>query len=167
MLLTLIRDTFTPAETLGQLLIDGIPFCATLEPSVVPNAQHPKGAIPLGWYRLSVTRSPKFGRLLPILHLVPGFDGIRIHAGNNRDHTAGCILVGECCATAPVLSRSKQTEQSLVNQLIQAQTANEPLFINITDVERYPSERDALSVLPNNADYFGISTQPCHDSFSA
>ena len=95
MLITLIRDTFTPAETLGKLLIDGKPFCDTLEPPVVPNAQHPKGAIPEGWYKIQVTHSPKFGRLLPLLYYVPGFDGIRIHAGNNRDHTSGCILVGE------------------------------------------------------------------------
>ena len=95
MLLTLIRDTFTPAETLGKLLIDGKLFCDTLEPPIVPNAQHPKGAIPEGWYKVQVTRSPKFGRLLPLLYYVPGFEGIRIHAGNNRDHTSGCILVGE------------------------------------------------------------------------
>ena len=85
MVITLIRDTFTPAETIGKMLIDRVPFCDTLEPPTVPNAQHPKGCIPQGWYRLSVTRSPKFGRLLPILHMVPGFEGIRIHAGNNRD----------------------------------------------------------------------------------
>ena len=95
MLLSLIRDTFTPAETLGKLMIDGKPFCDTLEPPVVPNVQHPKGTIPEGWYKVQVTRSPKFGRLLPLLYYVPGFEGIRIHAGNNRDHTSGCILVGE------------------------------------------------------------------------
>ena len=95
MLLTLIRDTFTTAETLGKLYIDRKLFCDTLEPPTVPNARHPKGAIPEGWYKVTVTRSPKFGRLLPLLHYVPGFEGIRIHAGNNRDHTSGCILVGE------------------------------------------------------------------------
>ena len=95
MLLTLIRDTFTPSETLGKLYIDRKFFCDTIEPPVVPNAQHPKGCIPLGWYKLQLTVSPKFGRLLPLLYLVPGFQGIRIHAGNNRDHTSGCILVGE------------------------------------------------------------------------
>ena len=152
MLLTLIRDTFTPAETLGQLLIDGKHYCETLEPPVIPNTQHPKGAIPLGWYRLSVTQSPKFGRLLPVLHMVPGFDGIRIHAGNNRDHTAGCILVGECSATSPVLFRSKQTEQSLVSLLLQKQQAHEPLYINVTDEQRYRSERATLDRLPGNAD---------------
>ena len=150
MLLTLIRTDATPSETLGKLYIDRKPFCDTLEPPTVPNAQHPKGCIPQGWYRLSVTKSPKFGRLLPILHMVPGFEGIRIHAGNNRDHTAGCILVGELYSrptdgsAVPTLFHSKATEQALVEQLLQAQRSNEEIYIDITDAERYPSERSAL-----------------------
>ena len=150
MVITLIRDTFTPAETLGKLYIDRAPFCDTVEPPTVPNAQHPKGCIPQGWYRLSVTRSPKFGRLLPILHMVPGFEGIRIHAGNNRDHTAGCILVGELYSrptdgyAVPTLFHSKATEQALVEQLLKVQRTHEEIYIDITDTERYPSERSAL-----------------------
>ena len=150
MLLSLIRTNATPDETTGILLIGGKPFCGTLEPPTVPNAQHPKGCIPQGWYRLSVTKSPKFGRLLPVLHMVPGFEGIRIHAGNNRDHTAGCILVGELYSrpadgyAVPTLFHSKATEQALVEQLLQAQRTNEEIYIDITDAERYPSERSAL-----------------------
>ena len=48
MVITLIRDKFTPAETLGKMLIDRVPFCGTLEPPTVPNATHPKGCIPVG-----------------------------------------------------------------------------------------------------------------------
>ena len=176
MLLTLIRDTFTPAETLGKLLIDGKLFCDTLEPPTVPNAQHPKGAIPEGWYKIQVTRSPKFGRLLPLLYYVPGFDGIRIHAGNNRDHTSGCILVGERAeryepflegrahgvpievssygvslaansATfgTPTLYSSRRAEETLTQQLIQAQKQHEEIYINITDTDRYPSSEHACN----------------------
>lgn len=155
MLLTLIRTDATPSETLGKLYIDRKPYCDTLEPPTVPNAQHPKGCIPQGWYRLSVTKSPKFGRLLPILHMVPGCEGIRIHAGNNRDHTAGCILVGELSETArataspdahyaPTLFHSKQTEQSLVALILKAQRTHEEIYIDITDTDHYPSERSAL-----------------------
>ena len=150
MLLTLIRTDATPSETLGKLYIDRKPFCDTLEPPTVPNAQHPKGCIPQGWYRLSVTKSPKFGRLLPILHMVPGFEGIRIHAGNNRDHTAGCILVGELYSrptdgyVVPTLFRSNATEQALVEQLLKAQRTHEEIYIDITDTDHYPSERSAL-----------------------
>ena len=139
MLLTLIRDTFTPAETLGKLLIDGKPFCDTLEPPVVPNTQHPKGAIPEGWYKIQVTHSPKFGRLLPLLYYVPGFEGIRIHAGNNRDHTSGCILVGERSDRqgTPTLYSSKRTEGTLTQELLKAQNSHEEIYIEVTDTERY------------------------------
>ncbi len=172
MLLTLIRDTFTPAETLGKLLIDGKIFCDTLEPPVVPNAQHPKGAIPEGWYKVQVTRSPKFGRLLPLLYYVPCFEGIRIHAGNNRDHTSGCILVGERTdryesaanspsklegargsvfsdnpSCIPCLYSSHRTEEALTQQLIQAPNNHEEIYINITDLERYPIEHSILDCL--------------------
>lgn len=75
MLLSLIRINESPTETTGILLCGGKPFCGTLEPPVVPNATHPKGAIPLGWYKLTLTKSPKFGRVLPLLHYVPGFEG--------------------------------------------------------------------------------------------
>ena len=46
MLLSLIRTNESPNETTGILLIGGKPFCGTLEPPTVPNATHPKGAIP-------------------------------------------------------------------------------------------------------------------------
>ena len=169
MLLTLIRNKFTPAETLGTLLIDGKPFCDTLEPPVVPNARHPKGAIPEGWYKVQVIRSPKFGRLLPLLYYVPGVEGIRIHAGNNRDHTTGCILVGELGTRSsspasqggevfnfakqsnalnlsankgiPTLYSSRRTEATLVQELLKAQHQHEEIYIEITDTERYTIER--------------------------
>ena len=150
MLLTLIRTDATPSETLGKLYIDRKPYCDTLEPPTVPNAQHPKGCIPQGWYRLSVTKSPKFGRLLPILHMVPSFEGIRIHAGNNRDHTAGCILVGELYSrptdgyVVPTLFHSKAIEQALVEHILKAQHTHEEIYIDITDTDHYPSERSAL-----------------------
>ena len=155
MLLTLIRTTLTPAETLGTLLIDGKPFCDTLEPPVVPNARHPKGAIAEGWYKIQVTQSPHFGRLLPLLYYVPGFEGIRIHAGNNRDHTEGCILVGELgtrssslANSIPTLYSSRRTEAALVQQLLKAQHQHEEIYIEITDTERYAIER-----MPQPASY--------------
>ena len=146
MLITLIRDTFTPAETLGKLYIDRKYFCDTLEPPTVSNARHPKGAIPEGWYKVQLTRSPKFGRLLPLLCYVPGFEGIRIHAGNNRDHTSGCILVGERSGRqgTPALYSSRRTEEALTKELIQTQNNHEEIYIEVTDTERYSVERMSL-----------------------
>lgn len=153
MLLTILRTSFTSEETLGSLLIDGKPFCSTLEPPVVPNVQHPKGAIPAGWYRLTLTRSPKFGRILPLLHYVPGFEGIRLHAGNRKEDTAGCILVGERAALSKLLFNARQTEQSLVEILQTEAYANHEIYIEITTRERYLVER-----LPQPA-FYGFRCQ--------
>lgn len=151
MKLTLVRDTFTPSETLGKLSIDHESCCDTLEPPIVPNVQHPKGCIPQGWYNVSVTISPHFGRPLPILHLVPGFEGIRIHAGNNKDHTSGCILVGVRSETSPILFSSRQTEQAIVNKLLKAQKEHEQIFIEIVQSDTYSDECAALDRLSEYA----------------
>lgn len=71
-------------------------LCDTLEPPVRPSGQFVPGktAVPAGTYDVALTRSPRFGRLLPILIDVPGRSGIRIHRGNTVDDTKGCILPG-------------------------------------------------------------------------
>ena len=61
------------------------PVCDTLE-----NADY---LVPALIYKIAVTRSPRFGRPLPILQQVPGRTGIRIHRGTRPEHSKGCILV--------------------------------------------------------------------------
>lgn len=73
-------------------LIDSESYiCDTLEPPF----RYQYSYIPEGFYRMSVTYSPKFRCRLPLLKDVPGRSGIRIHAGNAASDTLGCILVGE------------------------------------------------------------------------
>ena len=151
MLLSLIRINESPTETTGILLIGGKPFCGTLEPPTVPNATHSKGAIPLGWYKLTLTKSPKFGRVLPLVNYVPGFEGIRIHAGNNVEHTSGCILVGRL--NGCTLLYSKQTERDLVAKL--QKHLDHENYIEITTPERFFTEHcssvDAVACLLHGA----------------
>lgn len=100
--LTLQRTDKRKRFTLGTLSIEGDPFCDTLEPTWRDIGPGGKGrkipgrtAIPEGRYAVAVTRSPQFdGEWLPLLLHVPGFAGIRIHAGNTAEDTAGCILAG-------------------------------------------------------------------------
>jgi hypothetical protein len=51
-------------------------------------------AIPCGRFEVRITPSPRFKRDLPLVMDVPGFKGIRIHAGNDASHTEGCLLPG-------------------------------------------------------------------------
>lgn len=74
----------------GRLYINGVYFCDTLE-----NAQFLANE---GNYYISYCDSPKFGRKLPLWfdhYYCPPERGLRIHAGNTKDDSQGCILVGE------------------------------------------------------------------------
>lgn len=51
-------------------------------------------AIPRGDYAVADTFSPRFQKRTLQLMDVPGFTGIRIHAGNDHTHSEGCILLG-------------------------------------------------------------------------
>jgi hypothetical protein len=97
MRLTVIRDKLRSDCTLGQLLVDGVFECYTLE-DYVRQEDAPKvfgkTAIPYGEYDVVVSFSPHFNRLLPLLLSVPNFEGVRIHPGNTAADTEGCLLVG-------------------------------------------------------------------------
>lgn len=99
--MTLTRIAKQKTYTIGRLEIDGVYFCDTLEPTWRDIGWERPGkkiagktAIPEGRYAVAVTFSPRFKRWLPLLLHVPMFEGIRIHAGNSAEDTAGCILPG-------------------------------------------------------------------------
>ena len=75
--------------------------------------------IPALIYRVQVTQSPRFKRLLPILCQVPGRTGIRFHRGSLPEHSRGCILV------------SAINEQLLTSRWLDEQTAHEETRLEI------------------------------------
>ena len=85
---TLVRYTRTETAILGSLYLNGAFICYTLE-----NAAK---AIPAGLYSIENSKSPKFGRELPLLFSdkVPSRRGVRIHAGNTYQDSVACVLVG-------------------------------------------------------------------------
>ena len=75
--------------------------------------------IPEGNYPVSVTFSPRFKRMLPLIGNVPGRSGIRIHRGTKPEHSKGCILV------------SAAMEQQLTAEWLELQASKEPIKITI------------------------------------
>jgi len=131
--LTLRRLIHTADSTIGQLSVDDAPECWTLEDMVRPAAT-PKvfgqTAIPAGTYGVIVTHSPHFGRDLPLLVNVPGFEGVRIHPGNVAADTEGCILVG-MDKGADSIGRSRLAFDALFPKIQQALARGELVSIEI------------------------------------
>jgi len=64
-----------------------------IETLICPTLENAAFLIPPLIYRLTVTYSPKFKRLLPLVNQVPDRSGIRFHVGTKPEHSRGCILV--------------------------------------------------------------------------
>jgi Family of unknown function (DUF5675) len=87
-------------------------------------------AIPEGVYVVTVSFSARFQRLLPDVHDVPNFTGVRIHSGNTDADTEGCILVGQ--TTAPdFVGNSRAAFNRLFTQ-IQAAAQREKILLEVT-----------------------------------
>jgi len=80
---------------IGEMTVDGVFECFTLEDVERPVKIKGETAIPKGTYKVIINQSNRFKRQLPLLLNVPGFEGVRIHSGNTNHDTEGCILVGE------------------------------------------------------------------------
>jgi len=106
--LTLQRLPSDEFRTHGDLLIDDEPFCVTLEDKVRASKIHGKTAIPAGKYLITMENSPRFGPNTLTVNDVPGFTGVRIHAGNTEADTEGCPLVG-LVRTGNSIGRSRET----------------------------------------------------------
>lgn len=94
----------------GSMRVNGRDI-ATLE-----NADY---IIPEGNYPVSVTFSPRFKRMLPLIGNVPERSGICIHRGTKPEHSKGCILV------------SAANEQQITADWLALQASNEPIKITI------------------------------------
>ena len=92
--LTLKRLHRSAKSTIGELYLNGKFQCYTLEDVERPVKIYGATAIKKGTYKVKITFSNRFKRLLPELLEVPEFKGVRIHAGNSPEDTEGCILVG-------------------------------------------------------------------------
>ena len=135
--LTLTRIAKRKSYTIGRLAIDGTYLCDTLEPTWRDIGPGGKGrkilgrtAIPEGRYPVVITRSPKFGKWLPLLLHVPQFTGVRIHAGNTPADTAGCILPGLNRKPGHVLDSTRYVNL-LKQRIVEAKERGEGVWITV------------------------------------
>lgn len=98
--LLLKRQKSSDKATLGELYIDGVFACFTLEDVVRDLKPDGTGkvqddtAIGDGRYQVIIDFSQRFQKLMLHVLNVKWFTGIRIHSGNTDHDTKGCILVG-------------------------------------------------------------------------
>lgn len=131
--LTLKRIAFQNNYTIGKLLINGDYFCDVLEDKVRGLSSdmtaeqiakikvHSQTAIPIGTYKITLTYSNRFKKILPLLNDVPGFEGIRIHSGNTSADTEGCLLVGQNKVKGQVIN-SRDTFNKLMSKIQDAKS---------------------------------------------
>lgn len=137
MKLLLLRENGCDETTLGNLWMDGIWFCHTLEDQdrrleTGGTKIRGKTAIPLGTYPVTIDWSTRFAKQMLHVLDVPQFAGIRIHAGNTIFDTEGCILLGED-VDRDVLIHSRVAVNRLQHEVAQALDRAEA--VNLT-VER-------------------------------
>lgn len=143
--------------TIGDLYIDGVWICNTLEDKDYnfdayntpintikkTKEKHPKAvAIPRGKYEISVKYYRNFSVThpwynttsckgkIPCLVNVPGYEGILIHCGSNAGHTSGCILVGYNTIKGG-LTNSKQAFIKVCDAIMEASKKGEIVEIEI------------------------------------
>ena len=100
-----VFNTDGDRSTIGELYIDGVFFCYTLEDEIRPDGIKVDGktAIPIGEdYKVELTFSNRFQRMMPLIYNQPDktiashgvkFSGVRFHGGNTAKDTHGCPLV--------------------------------------------------------------------------
>lgn len=134
MKLKLERKYLNSTYTIGKLYVNDEYFCDVIEDAVRQVKIYGKTAIPYGTYDIIMSLSPHFSpiykRKVPELMKVPGFENIRIHAGNTASDTLGCLIVGENKIKGKVIN-SLSTMKKLFDVMDIAVANNESIQIEI------------------------------------
>ena len=128
------RRYLRPEHTIGRLYLNGVDFCDTIEDHYrdlnVEKKVFGETCIGYGTYKVELSMSPKFKRLLPMILDVDQFTGIRIHRGNEAKDSHGCILPGENRKKGMVLYSAKY-EKWIVKEMKAATKRGEEITIEI------------------------------------
>jgi hypothetical protein len=144
----LLKRSVTPdaTRTFGKLFIDGVMVCHTLEDEVRELLNKPvyewkvQGATAIPStdfvgepYLITLEQSPRFGADTITVWDVPGFTGVRIHAGNTEADTQGCPLLGMDVNAAGIVPGTSRPAVALVKGRI-AQAMNAGATVRLTIV---------------------------------
>ena len=131
--LTLLRYESSADGTFGVLLLGRRWICHTLEPQNRSGGY--RQALKAGRYPLTYEYSPKFRRKLPTISAM-GRVGLRIHAGNTKDDTSGCVIVGESRGTSYLLRSKVALER--VCELVLERDINELEVVDYEQISNGP-----------------------------
>ena len=135
MIIEIIRDG-AGEPNYGQMYLDGALIGQTLED---PDRHLEDGgektygdtAIPRGRYRVILTFSHRFQKLMPEILGVHQFTGVRIHGGNTTVDTLGCPLLG-LVRTDTGIAKCHAPNARLIDALDYAAERNEPVWLVVT-----------------------------------
>jgi hypothetical protein len=135
MILTIKRDTFNPGFTLGEFLVDGAFFgftCEDADRKLEDGGikEHGRTAIPRGRYKVTLSMSTRFKKLMVEVIGVRGFSGVRVHGGNTAADTLGCPLLG-AIRTAAGVRDCAAINQRLIDLVQGAINRKEPVFLDV------------------------------------
>lgn len=140
--ITLDRAWKKDGYTISRLFINGERVCEALEDTDRGLKQsmsldeikklkiYGKTAIPSGRYKVVMSYSPKFKKVLPEVLDIVGYSNVRIHAGNTAKDTLGCILPGLNVRKGAVLYSTKWTNV-IISEISSAIKRGEEVWLNI------------------------------------
>lgn len=138
------REPSDRGATIGALYVNDYYVAWTLEDQIreLPNTAgvepvswvkswkvHGETAIPAGRYPLVFEYSPRFQMMLPELKDVPGFLETKFHAGNRKEDTDGCILVGRVRSRAEILTSRAALDEFL--KLLRSLNGSDGMFVDV------------------------------------
>lgn len=123
-------------RTIGRLYVNDVWECFTCEDRIRTGPKvYGETAIPYGSYKIEATWSPKFGRKMPEVMGVKGFQGVRLHAGNDETDSLGCILVGYSKDSTGIAD-SRAAAKALEAKILAALASGDTVTLDIVDPEK-------------------------------
>lgn len=135
MIIEIKRDG-TDSPNYGELFIDGVLVGQTLEDQdrhLEDGGEKVYGdtAIPRGKYRVILSFSHRFQKVMPEVLGVPTHTGVRIHGGNDEVDTLGCPLLGSV-RTDTGIAKCHAPNERLIDALEYAAERNEPVWLIVS-----------------------------------